>query len=102
MPPSPPPFALSSEESMRAALEQAGFDEVSVLRLPLVFKSPAGKFAEHFRNFAARAAVILDQQTDVVLEEIYSSWETQLDSFFVEGEFQVPMPALAVSAVCRG
>lgn len=102
VPPSPPPFALSSEEAVREALEQAGFEEVSVLRLPLVFRSPAGKFAEHFRNFAARAAVILDQQTDVVLEQIYASWETQLDSFLVEGEFQVPMPALAVSAVRRG
>ena len=99
VPPSPPPFALSSEEAMREALERAGFEEVSVLRLPLVFRSPAGEFAEHFRNFAARAAVILDQQTDVVLEEIHSSWDAQLDKFLVEGEFQVPMPALAVSAV---
>ncbi len=100
VPPSPPPFTLSSEEAMREALEQAGFEEVDVRRLPLVFRSPAGKFADHFRKFAARAAVILDQQTDAVLNEIYSSWETELESFLVEGEYKVPMPALAVSAVC--
>lgn len=102
VPPSPPPFALSSEDAMKVALEQAGFDEVSCLRLPLVFRCPAGSFAEHFRNFAARAAVILDRQDDAVLKEIRSSWDTQLDAFLVDGELQVPMPALAVSAVRRG
>ena len=87
---------------MRAALERSGFDEVSFLRLPLVFRCLAGAFAEHFRNFAARAAVILDRQDDAVLKEIHSSWETQLEAFLVDGELRVPMPALAVSAVCRG
>lgn len=101
VPPSPSPFALSSEDAMRAALEQAGFDDVSVRTLPLVFTAPAGKFAEHFRNFAARAAVVLDQQADAVLEEIYSSWETQLEEFLADGRYKVPMPALAVSAVRR-
>jgi len=84
---------------MREALEHAGFGDVSVHTLPLVFTAPAGKFAEHFRNFAARAAVILDQQADAVLEEIYSSWESQLEEFLVNGRYEVPMPALAVSAV---
>lgn len=102
VPPSPPPFALSSEDAMREALEQAGLEEMSVLKLPLVFRAPAGKFPEHFRNFAARAAVILDKQTDAVLREIHSSWESQLEEFLVSGEYQVPMPALAVSAVRRG
>ena len=102
VPPSPPPFALSSEEAMREALEQGGFEEISLLRLPLVFRAPAGKFAEHFRNFAARAAVVLDRQTAVVAEEIYSSWQSQLDAFLVDGEFRVPMPALAVAAVRKG
>jgi ubiquinone/menaquinone biosynthesis C-methylase UbiE len=99
VPPSPPPFALSSEETMRQALEEAGFDEVSFLRLPLVFRCPAGRFAEHFRNFAVRAAVILDRQNDAALKEIHSSWDSQLQEFDVDGELQVPMPALAVSAV---
>jgi len=99
VPPSPPPFALSSEGAIGEALEKAGFTDVSVQTLPLVFKAPAGKFVEHFRNFAARSAVILDQQTDAVLEEIYSSWEAQLEEFLVDGRYEVSMPALAVSAV---
>ncbi len=98
VPPSPPPFALSSEEAMREALEAVGFSEVTSVRLPLVFKAPKGHFAEHFRNFAARAAVILDGQTEEVLAEIYANWETQLEGFLVDGEYRVPMPALAVSA----
>lgn len=102
VPPSPPPFALSSETAMSAALERAGFDAVSSLRLPLVFRCPAGGFAGHFRNFAARAAVILDRQDDAVLREIYASWDSQLDAFVVDRELQVPMPAVAVSAVRRG
>lgn len=102
VPPSPPPFALSSEDAMGAALVQSGFDEISFVRLPLVFRCPTGAFAEHFRNFAARAAVILDRQDDAVLKEIHSSWDTQLEAFLVDGELQVPMPALAVSAVCKG
>jgi SAM-dependent methyltransferase len=99
VPPSPPPFALSSEDAMQEALGQAGFADVSVHTLPLAFTAPAGKFAEHFRNFAARAAVILDQQSEAVLEKIYASWETKLEEFLVDGQYRVPMPALAVSAV---
>jgi SAM-dependent methyltransferase len=101
VPPSPPPFALSSEAAMQDALEQAGFGEVSMVRLPLVFRASAGKFAEHFRNFAARAAVILDQQPDEVLREIYAVWDAQLEDFLVDDAYHVPMPALAVSAVKR-
>lgn len=101
VPPSPPPFALSSEDTMREALEGAGFDEVSCVRLPLVFRAPAGQFADHFRNFAARAAVILDKQTDEVLKEIYNTWDTELEEFLIGGAYHVPMPALAVSAVRR-
>jgi ubiquinone/menaquinone biosynthesis C-methylase UbiE len=100
VPSSPPPFALSSEEAMREALEAAGFSDVSAVRLPLVFRAPKGQFPKHFRAFAARAAVILDQQSDDVLREIYANWENQLDDFLVGDEhYHVPMPALAVSAV---
>ncbi len=99
VPPSPPPFALSSEEAMRAALEAAGFADVTTRTLPLAFKAPAGKFADHFRVFAARAAVILDQQTETVVRDIYQSWETQLEDYLVQGQYRIPMPALAVSAV---
>ncbi|MGJ5621597.1 class I SAM-dependent methyltransferase [Sulfitobacter sp. MF3-043] len=99
VPPSPPPFALSTEEAMRKALEKTGFQAISILQLPLAFRAPSGKFAEQFRQFAARAAIILDKQDDAVLKEIYSSWDAQLKEFLVDGEYRVPMPALAVSAV---
>lgn len=99
VPPAPPPFALSSEDAMREALERAGFRDVSMSRLPLVFRAPAGRFAEHFRTFAARAAVILDRQPDEILKEIRASWDAQLAEFSVGTAYHVPMPALAVSAV---
>jgi len=99
VPPSPPPFALSSEEAMRDTLERGGFRDVSVVRLPLVFRAPIGKFADHFRAFAARAAVILDKQGDAILKEIYTAWDAQLAEFLVNDEYKVPMPALAVSAI---
>lgn len=98
VPPSPPPFALSSAEAISEALEQAGFTDVSVQQLPLVFKAPAGQFAEHFKTFAARAAIILNKQSDSVVNDIYSAWDTQLNEFLKDGLYQVPMPALAVSA----
>ncbi len=99
VPPSPPPFALSSEDAMRGALKATGFDGVSFVRLPLIFKAPVGQFATHFRIFAARAAVILDKQDASVLKEIYACWEAQLEEFRKGDEYRVPMPALAVSAV---
>lgn len=99
VPPSPPPFALSSEDAIREVLEDAGFGEVTCAQLPLEFTAPAGKFAEHFRNFAARAAVILDQQADTVLADIYKTWDAQLQEYLFEDGYRIPMPALAVSAI---
>ncbi|MDJ0858636.1 MAG: methyltransferase domain-containing protein [Dinoroseobacter sp.] len=99
VPPSPPPFALSSDDTMREALEAAGFGEFSSARLPLVFTAPKGQFAKHFRSFAARTAVILDKQKEDVVKEIYSSWETQLEDFLDGDEYHVPMPAIAATAV---
>ena len=84
---------------MRKALEAAGFGEFSSAQVPLVFKAPKGRFAKHFRNFAARAAVILDKQNEGVLKEIYTSWETQLEDFLNGEEYHVPMPAIVATAV---
>ncbi|MEM9107218.1 MAG: methyltransferase domain-containing protein [Pseudomonadota bacterium] len=99
VPPSPPPFALSTEDAMRDSLEQAGFREFSIVQLPLVFVAPEGEFAEHFKKFAARAAVVLDRQSDATLKIIKSAWDSQLAEFLVDDEYHVPMPALAVSAI---
>ena len=98
VPPSPPPFALSTEDAMRNALESAGFRDVRATQIPLVFRAPKAQFAEHFRQFAARAAIILDAQTEPVLKDIYAAWDAQLEAFAQGEEVQVPMPALAVSA----
>ena len=86
---------------MREALEAAGFGEFSSARLPLVFNAPKGQFAKHFRNFAARAAVILDKQNEDVLKEIYTAWEAQLEDFLDGDEYRVPMPAIVATAVRR-
>lgn len=102
VPLSPPPFALSSEDTMRGALEEAGFAESSSAWLPLVFKAPKGQFVQHFRCFAARAAVILDKQDKDVLQEIYATWETQLEDFLDKDEYRIPMPAIVATAVRRG
>lgn len=99
VPPAPSPFALSSETALRDALQRAGFTDISVVWLPLVFTAPEGRFADHFRAFAARAAVILDQQTDAVLDQLHATWDDQLEEFIEQGEYRIPMPALAVSGM---
>lgn len=98
VPPSPPPFELSSENAMRDALLKAELEMLSIRKLPLVFRAPAGEFPEYFRNFAARAAIILDTQRDDVKKEIYSAWDRELEAFLTDRGYEVPMPALAVSA----
>lgn len=98
VPPSPPPFALSSKEAMEDAFTQTGFTNVVVEQLSLVFTAPEGKFTEYFRNFAARAAVILDRQSKDVLNAIHAAWDEQLEGFLADGEYRIPMPALAVAA----
>ena len=84
---------------MRDILKRTGFQNVTVTELPLVFTAPQGRFAEHFRSFAARAAVILDAQSNDVLDDIYASWDARLGDYLLDGRYEVPMPALAVSAV---
>jgi SAM-dependent methyltransferase len=102
VPPGPPPFALSSEAAMLERLESCGFRDASAMRLPLVFEAPEGKFAERFRLFAARAAMILDRQSDAVARDIQSAWEEQLQEFLDDGRYRIPMPAIAVCATRKG
>ena len=99
VPPSPPPFALSTEVAMTEALEAVGFGDVRAERLPLEFRAPEGRFAKHFRVFSARSAVILDVQDKGVMTHLETAWEEGLAPFLRDGEYRVPMPAMAVTAV---
>jgi len=75
---------------VKCALERGGFADVSFRRLPLGFRAPAGRFAEHFRAFAAGAGTILDKQPDEVLKEICAFWNTQLEECLVDGAYDFP------------
>ncbi len=97
-PPAPPPFALSTEDAMRGALQDVGLTLSSVEKLPLVFTAAEGRFPEQFRKFAVRAAMILDLQSEETTNQIYSALDEQLTEYLVDGQYRVPMPAFAVSA----
>ncbi len=99
VPPAPHPFALATAEALENAVTSAGFSEVTVAEVPIMFECPADTFTEYFRDFSVRGDMVLECQTPETRARIEQFWREGFAPFERDGMLRIPMPALVASGV---
>jgi SAM-dependent methyltransferase len=100
LPEGPPFFRFSSEDEFRTTLERAGFANVVVKKLPLVWRveSPEGVF-EAVSEGGVRTSAILRAQTAAALRNIRAEVRRGVEAYAKDGAYLIPMPAVLASGL---
>ena len=78
-------------------MEEAGFDDVQIIEVPIVLPAPADTFMDFFRKFSVRVSMILERQDEAVKRLIETEIVSGLARFAGDEVLQIPMPAFVVS-----
>jgi len=103
LPEGPPFFRFSAADEFRGTLERAGFTDVAVQTLPLVWRltSPDAVY-DALSKGGVRTAAVLRAQTSAALEAIQKAVRRGVEAYARDGMFAVPMPAVLASATRIG
>jgi ubiquinone/menaquinone biosynthesis C-methylase UbiE len=98
LPEGPPFFRFSDAAGTRATLERAGFIDVDVRELPLIWRltSAAAAF-EAFSHGGVRTAAVLRAQTPEALAAIREAVQNEVEQYKLAGGYEIPMPAVLAS-----
>jgi SAM-dependent methyltransferase len=100
IPAGPPFFRFSDGDECRRVLELAGFSKATMRQLPLVWRIPSpGEFFNAFYFGSARTGGLLRAQPRDALAKVRDAILTGAAGFQCADHLEIPMPALAVSAV---
>lgn len=102
-PEGPPFFRFSAADEFRATLEGAGFSDVVIRTLPLVWKlsSPDAVF-DALSTGGVRTAAVLRAQTPAALDAIRTAVRRGTEAFAADDAYLVPMPAVLASGARPG
>lgn len=99
IPAGPPFFRFSDGNECWRALELAGFSNVMVRQLPLVWRIPSpGEFFNAFYMGSARTGGLLRAQPPDALAKVRKAVLAGAAGFQCADHLEIPMPALVVSA----
>ena len=99
LPPGPPFFRFSDRAECRRVLESAGFADVVILQLPLVWRLTApDEVFDAFYNGSARTGGLLRVQTPAALAKVREGILKNAVAFTRGDHLEIPMPALIISA----
>jgi hypothetical protein len=98
LPEGPPFFRFSAVDEFRATLEGAGFSDVAVQTLPLVWRlsSPDAVF-DALSEGGVRTAAVLRAQAPSARDAIRGAVRRGVEGFAAQGEYLIPMPAVLAS-----
>jgi SAM-dependent methyltransferase len=99
LPEGPPFFRFSDAAATTRTLESAGFDEVRVEELPLVWRlASADAVFDALSRGGVRTAAVLRAQTPAALAAIRAFIRKGVEGYARDGGFEIPMPAVLASA----
>jgi len=99
LPEGPPFFRFSDVNGTRQTLGEAGFEDIDVRELPLVWRLTSADDA--FRALSqggVRTAAVLRAQTPAALAAIRDAVRVEVETFKSGAGFEIPMPAVLASA----
>jgi SAM-dependent methyltransferase len=95
LPEGPPFFRFSARDESKEALERAGFHEVAVQTVPLMWTVPsADALFDAMSRGGVRTAAVLRAQTPDALTAIKAALRTATEPYTVAGGLALPMPAV--------
>jgi SAM-dependent methyltransferase len=98
LPEGPPFFRFSDPAGTRTTLEQAGFTDVELKELPLVWHlTSAGAAFEAFSHGGVRTSAVLRAQTPEALASIRDAVRRDVEQYQAGGGYDIPMPAVLAS-----
>ena len=95
--PAPNAFALSDREACRALMDETGFRDVQVREVPSVYHAPEGDFFDNIMHLTVRGAMIIELQTDEVVQRIRDEMNAAAREYETEDGIVVPVPSFVVS-----
>lgn len=99
LPAGPPFFRFSDPGESRRALAAAGFADIRVAEIPLVWRlDGSADFFEAFLQGSARTGGLLNAQRPDALAKIRAAIEQRIAAFARGARIEIPMPALVFSA----
>jgi len=99
LPEGPPFFRFSDANGTRQTLDEAGFEDIEIRELPLVWRLTSADDA--FRALSqggVRTAAVLRAQTPAALASIRDAVRLEVETFKSGAGFEIPMPAVLASA----
>jgi len=98
LPEGPPFFRFSDANGTRQTLEEAGFLDVEIRELPLVWVLTSSGDAFHaFTDGGVRTAAVLRAQTPAALDAIREAVRRDVEAFKSGAGYEIPMPAVLAS-----
>jgi SAM-dependent methyltransferase len=99
LPPAPPTFRFSDPAECRKALTQAGFVDVSVVELPLIWRVASTQaILDLLDKSSVRTAMVLERQTPEALDRIRRAIRESGERFARDGAYQLKWPAVIAAA----
>jgi SAM-dependent methyltransferase len=100
LPQGPPFFRFSDQAECDRTLREAGFSDVTVARIPQVWRFNApDELLEAFYNGGVRIKAILRAQSSDALQTIRVAVREAAEKFSRRGFIEIPMPAVLASAL---
>lgn len=102
LPPAPPIFQFSDPLVGTSALDNAGFRDVAVEEVPILYRGQAIEDVfDWFDKSAVRTMALFRLQKPEVQERIKDSIRDSARAYFVDGQIQIPCPAVLYTAAKR-
>lgn len=99
LPPAPPMFRFSDPAECRSVMETAGFQNVVVSELPLLWRvRSADAVLEFLKKSAVRLGMVLDRQSPAIRDRIYAEVLDRAERFRRNDVYEVSWPAVIAVA----
>jgi SAM-dependent methyltransferase len=99
LPPAPPPFRFSEPSTCVEELRAAGFNNPTVVEIPLAFRPRAATEVLALTKCAVRMEMMIELQSHQARERIRQTIVEGAEKFRSGAYFEIPMPAVLASGV---
>lgn len=95
--PAPNAFDLSDRETSCRLMQNAGFADVTITKVPNILRARRSSFFDFFMDFGVRIPLIMAKQTRDVQRQTKLEMDERAARYRIDGEFRISMPSIVVA-----